>query len=101
MDNCTTPSAKHMSSINESFMIKLELILKLNNSLIENKKAYIECFEQGLINKNKLDELLDNLKSMFENNKTLYEQQIVLLNSHIASFSDYTLITPSNKNESS
>jgi hypothetical protein len=90
-----------MSSINKIIMTKLEHILNSNNTLIENKKAYIECFEKGLIDKNKLDELLDNLKSMFENNKTLYEQQIVLLNSHIASFDDYTPISASNEDESS
>ena len=90
-----------MSSFNESIMTKIEHILKLNNTIIENKKTYIECFEQGLIDKNKLDELLDNLKSMFENNKTLYEQQIVLLNNHIASFGDYTSTSLSNEDESS
>jgi hypothetical protein len=90
-----------MSSFNESIMTAIEHILKLNNSIIENKKTYIECFEKGLIDKNKLDELLNNLKSMFENNKTLYEQQIVLLNNHIASFGDYTSISHPNEDESS
>jgi hypothetical protein len=89
-----------MSSANESIMTTIEHILKLNNAIIENKKAYIECFEKGLIDKNKLDELLNNLKSMFENNKILYEQQIVLLNSHIASFGDYTPVSTYTEDES-
>lgn len=73
-----------MSSINRSIMTTLDNIFKLNNLLIENKKANIECFDKGLIDKNQLDELLDNLKIMFEKNKILYEDQMALLNNHIA-----------------